>query len=53
MAILCKSIQTLFYDNFTKLVTATIIAIVYYIGTGILFKSEELREIINIIKRRY
>lgn len=53
MAISCYFIQFLFQNNLTKLTVATIWAICYYIGTGIILKSEELQEIINIIKRKY
>ncbi len=53
LGVSCYLIQMFFTDNLSKLIIASIWAIIYYIGIGILSKSKELDEIIKIIKRKY
>ena len=42
----------LFDDNIVKLLSTTVVALIVYLGSAILFKSQDLQEIWRIIKER-
>lgn len=42
----------LFDDNIVKLLSTTVVALIVYIGSAVLFKSQDLQEIWRIIKER-
>lgn len=52
MAVLCYTVQIPFDSNWIKLLLALVIGVVYYFGINYIFKSLELKELINILRKK-
>lgn len=52
MAIICYTVQIPFDSNWIKLLLALVIGVVYYFGINYILKSSELKELINIVRKK-
>lgn len=52
MAALCYVVQFPFENNWLKLLLALVIGVVYYFGINYILKSSELKELINIVRKK-
>lgn len=52
MAVLCYAVQIPFENNWLKLLLALVIGVAYYFGINYILKSSELKELINIVRKK-